>query len=162
MYTMSGGAGDRHDFTAESGINIGTNFIEATGTFFAVNGTDTSRGLHLNLTNGNHTGAGNTINLIETAAITGDANADLNAILIGTLTGTAGAAGELEVAVNVQAGWDAAFFHVGIAHANLVAADNGSIVFCTDCDPATTPCTSVGAQTGAFAFRVNGQWDCPW
>jgi hypothetical protein len=38
---------------------------------------------------------------------------------------------------------------------------NGTIVFCADCDPATNaPCTSAGAKTGAFAFRVNRAWKC--
>jgi hypothetical protein len=64
--------------------------------------------------------------------------------------------------VHVGTGIDAAFYSEGVAHAALAAVANGSIVFCTDCDPASTPCTSAGAQTGAFAFRVNGAWDCPW
>jgi hypothetical protein len=38
---------------------------------------------------------------------------------------------------------------------------SGTIVFCADCDPATNaPCTSAGAKTGAFAFRVNRAWKC--
>jgi hypothetical protein len=146
-----------------AGTSEADGFAELTLSPLAMDGTDTLIGLNIDLTNTNHTGAGNVLNLITTDALTGDANSDLNALYIGVLTGTAGADGELEVAVNVQAGWDAAFYHAGIAHASLVAADmNGSIVFCTDCDPTSTPCTSAGAQTGAFAFRVNGQWDCPW
>lgn len=50
----------------------------------------------------------------------------------------------------------------GTAFASLPAANNGTIMFCSNCDPASTPCTTGGASTGAFAFRVNGQWDCPW
>lgn len=68
----------------------------------------------------------------------------------------------LEYGVAVEAGWDVALYSAGVAHASLAAAPNGSMVFCTDCDPASTPCTTGGASTGAFAFRVNGQWDCPW
>lgn len=36
-------------------------------------------------------------------------------------------------------------------------AFNGTIIYCSDCNKAA-PCTSGG--TGAFAFRVNGVWDC--
>lgn len=43
----------------------------------------------------------------------------------------------------------------------LGAAANGTIVYCADCDPATnTTCSSAGAKTGAFAFRVNRAWKC--
>lgn len=68
----------------------------------------------------------------------------------------------LYYAVHVGAVWDAAIYSEGVAQAALAAVANGSIVFCTDCDPASTPCAAAGAQTGAFAFRVNGAWDCPW
>lgn len=36
---------------------------------------------------------------------------------------------------------------------------NGSWVFCKDCVAGSTPCS--GGGTGAFAFRVNGVWKCP-
>lgn len=144
----------------DTGANV--NVFRFESSQLPMDGADTQRVVFVDHLNADHTGAGNTLNLIDTDDIAGDANTDLNAINIGTLTGTAGAAGELEYAIHVEPGWDGAFYHEGIAHANLVATDNGSFVFCTDCDPASTPCTSAGAQTGAFAFRVNGQWDCPW
>lgn len=39
---------------------------------------------------------------------------------------------------------------------------NGSMAYCSDCDPTATllTCTHVGGQTGAFAYRVNGTWKC--
>lgn len=48
----------------------------------------------------------------------------------------------------------------GIAFAGLGTPGNGGIRFCTDCDPASNPCTSAGAKTGSFAFRMNGAWKC--
>ena len=49
-----------------------------------------------------------------------------------------------------------------VANASLPAAPNGSMIYCTDCDPALTmsACASIGAKTGAMAFRVNGAWIC--
>jgi hypothetical protein len=46
----------------------------------------------------------------------------------------------------------------GYAFASLPAANNGTHVFCTDCSPATSPCTGSGA--GAHAFRQGGAWKC--
>jgi hypothetical protein len=44
---------------------------------------------------------------------------------------------------------------------SLGSPASGTIVFCTDCDPATNaPCTSARAKAGAFAFRVNRAWKC--
>lgn len=126
-----------------------------------MNGSDTVRGEIIQITNGNHTGTGNTLSLLHINNITGDANSDLNAINIGALTGTTGAAGELEYAIQVEGGWDAAFRDVGVAFANLQPADNGSFVYCTNCDPSTSPCASSAGQTGAWAFRQNGAWECP-
>lgn len=42
--------------------------------------------------------------------------------------------------------------------ANLGAATNGSVIYCSDCANASNPCT--GASTGAIAKRLNGSWDC--
>jgi hypothetical protein len=96
-----------HRFTwGNSGWFTGRDLMSVTATTTAMNGTDTMRMLFLDVTNANHTGAGNTLSLLEFDAITGDANANLNAILIGALTGTAGAAGEVETAINIGAGWD--------------------------------------------------------
>ncbi len=47
------------------------------------------------------------------------------------------------------------------AFTSLGSPASGTIVFCADCDPATNAvCTSAGAKTGAFAFRVNRAWKC--
>jgi hypothetical protein len=69
----------------------------------------------------------------------------------------------LDYAIYQESGWDVALKATGINLADIHgSAANGSMTFCNDCDPNTTPCTAVGAQTGAFAFKVNSQWDCPW
>lgn len=44
-----------------------------------------------------------------------------------------------------------------VTQATLVSDGNGSIAYCSDCNPDAT-CT--GAGSGAFAFRINGAWAC--
>lgn len=44
-----------------------------------------------------------------------------------------------------------------VTQSNLPAADNGSITYCSDCNPDST-CSSGGS--GAFAFRIGGSWAC--
>lgn len=124
-------------------LYLNTDYLALTPTAEAMDGSDIERGIFIDIANADHGGADNYLYGADVDNITGDAQA-------------------LEYAYNAGTGWDAAFHHAGIAFASLQAAGNGSIVFCTNCDPASTPCTSAGAQTGAFAFRVNGQWDCPW
>ena len=44
---------------------------------------------------------------------------------------------------------------------NLGTPANGTVLYCSDCDPAAAvTCTSAGTQTGAFAFRTGGNWIC--
>lgn len=61
--------------------------LTLSGTLGIMNGSDTFRGLYLNYTNSNHTGASNVFNAIDIAAITGDAQCS-------------------EVAINIGTGWD--------------------------------------------------------
>lgn len=91
---------------AASQAGASKDFVAATATAGIMNGSDT---LNMNLqtfTNANHTGTGNTVNLLSIAALTGDAESNLNAINIGTLTGTTGSASEVEAAIKIAAGWD--------------------------------------------------------
>lgn len=46
----------------------------------------------------------------------------------------------------------------GVAFASLPTPSNGTMIFCTDCNPATSPCTATGS--GSMAFRQNGAWKC--
>ncbi len=51
----------------------------------------------------------------------------------------------------------------GCTFANLGTPANGSMAFCSDCDPPAlfnSTCASAGAKTGAFAQRINGAWIC--
>lgn len=48
---------------------------------------------------------------------------------------------------------------IGVNHAALGGPDSGSMIFCSDCNPATDPCTSGG--TGALAVRAASRWYCP-
>jgi hypothetical protein len=131
-------------FDARNALNTGYNTLEIQVTAVqATNGSDIINMLHLDWNETDWATATEEWNAINIDDITQDAQ--------GTYYG-----------VHVGTGVDGAFYHEGVAHASLGAPANGSIVFCTDCDPASTPCTSAGAQTGAFAFRVAGAWDCPW
>lgn len=76
--------------TTESKVNAASGSADAltlSGTLGIFNGTDTFRGIYLNYTNVNHTGATNVFNGIDFANITGDADA-------------------IETAINVGTGWD--------------------------------------------------------
>jgi hypothetical protein len=53
---------------------------------------------------------------------------------------------------------DGVAFQVGIAFASLGTPTNGTMTYCNNCTPASTPCT--GGSTGAYAFRRNGAWAC--
>jgi len=60
-------------------------------------------------------------------------------------------------------GLGGALLFKGVVFASLGTPDNGTLVFCTDCDPPTAidqTCTNTGAKTGSLAFRVNGVWKC--
>jgi hypothetical protein len=44
---------------------------------------------------------------------------------------------------------------------SLPGVGNGSMVYCSDCDPSSgSACSSSGAKTGAMAMRVNSAWKC--
>jgi len=45
-----------------------------------------------------------------------------------------------------------------LTFANLKAAVNGVLVYCSDCTKGSNPCSGVG--TGTFAFRIDGSWIC--
>lgn len=86
------------------------------GTLGIFNGSDTFRGLYLNYTNANHTGTSNTVALIDTAAISGDANSNLYGFRIGNLTGTTGAAGEVEYGISIGTGWDYGIYNSSLTY----------------------------------------------
>jgi hypothetical protein len=60
------------------------NILSSAQTLNAMNGSDTVRGLYLNLTNGNHTGSSNIFNGIQISGITGDAEATETGLSIGS------------------------------------------------------------------------------
>ena len=94
------------DLEDTNAAGAGANLATISSTLGIMDGSDTIQALTIELTVADHTGTGNTINLISTADITGDAESNLNAILIGALTGTTGSAGEAEIAINISNGWD--------------------------------------------------------
>jgi hypothetical protein len=46
----------------------------------------------------------------------------------------------------------------GVTFSNLGATANGTMQFCTNCTPASNPCT--GGGSGTFAFFQNSAWKC--
>ena len=117
---------------------VGGNLFAHTATLNAMNGSDTLNLVEIAPTNANHTGAGNALRAVNVAGITGDADA-------------------IETAYNTGSGWDVGITLTSVLQANLVAAANGSIVYCSDCNPDAT-CTGSGA--GGFAYRIAGAWAC--
>lgn len=106
VFDLNGTGGNGVSFVIDGAASASDDMIVLTSTIGLMNGSDTQRGLHLSMTNANHTSTSNNVNIFEIAAITGDAESNLNAILIGALTGTAPSSGEVETAINIGAGWD--------------------------------------------------------
>jgi len=94
------------DLEDTNAAGAGATLATISSTLGIFNGSDTASAFSIEITNVNHTSTSNTVNLINLAAITGDAESNLNAILIGALTGTAPSSGEEEIALNIGAGWD--------------------------------------------------------
>jgi hypothetical protein len=147
---------------------LGGEIVNIGATTNAMNGSDTIVALIVDVTGGNHTGTSNTLDIISTNTLTGDANSNLNAINVGALTGTTGAAGELEIAIKIGNGWDYLLFAGGgIAFADLGTPALGHMVYCSNCAATSTTsdvCTSTSGN-GTFAFRIRGAsganyWSC--
>ena len=68
-----------------------------------------------------------------------------------------------ETAIYANGGWDYTLRQDGVAFADLPAVIVGAMVYCTNCDQASVPCATTGAN-GAWAFGTsNGpRWECPW
>lgn len=107
-------------------------------------GTNTHQGLVIDAEIGNSSGGTNTVNLLETDAITGDAQVTLNAINIGALTGTAAT----ETAINVASGWD----KVLNASWTSSSTDGGTSVESMVVDQTMTGAGGVG---GRARFQLN-------
>jgi hypothetical protein len=149
------------------GVNAASGSLDAltlSGTLGAFNGSDTFRSIYLNYTNANHTGTGNTVALIDIAAITGDENSNLYGIRIGNLTGTTGAAGEVEYAINIGTGWDYGIYSgssINIAGAviaggtNTFNITNGTASLDVAAGAAVNIDTGLTVQTGAVTLTGN-------
>lgn len=107
-------------------------------------GTNTHQGILVTPTIGNATGGTNTVNMIATGTVAGDAQVTLNALKIGQLTtATAGT----EIAVNIGDGWDSGVL-VGITTAVAPAVSiQGGTLF---------QARAGGTQTTAFWSRAAG------
>ncbi len=59
--------------------------------------------------------------------------------------------------------WDYTIRQTGTAFAMLPAAEVGALVYCTNCDLASVPCTSTpGPGAWAFGTSTGPRWECPW
>jgi hypothetical protein len=114
-----------------------------------MDGSDTLIGAAFNMRSDNHTGTGNTLNVISLGALTGDAHSNLNGINIGALTGTTGAASEVETAIKVGAGWD---YTLEGATTVDIRTGNGSLFSIIN---STTTVFTAGAGT-AMDFTFDG------
>jgi len=124
------------DFNPTFGVNTVSataNLIDMTFTTpnWATGGaTSAWRGIYLAPTIGNASAGTNSVNLIEVAAITGDASVGLSAVTIGALTGT----GATENAVVIGAGWDAGISNASpysststLSAEDIASTDDGDI-----------------------------------
>jgi hypothetical protein len=73
-------------------------------------------------------------------------------------------ADSVETAFRATGAWDYTLRQAGVAFAALPAAETGAMVYCTDCDLASVPCTTGGGSQGAWAFGTSTgpRWECPW
>ncbi len=135
------------------------NYLSLTATALIANGSETVAGVDINIINANHTGTGNTLNLLSFAALTGDANSNLNGILIGALTGTTGAdtPPETEYAINIGAGWDSDIEFKTQATFTIDGLDLGAWKVATGTLTATQVRKLNGTQVEAIAAPGNGK-----
>lgn len=117
----------------------------------AFNGSDVHRDIYLNHTLGTITSTGNTVAMIDVAALTGDAETNLYAFRVGNLTGTTGSSSEVERAIQIGTGWDHGIY-------------SGSPVYVGDGTNGTT-ISATGAQSfaGTATFSASGATtSIPW
>jgi len=95
--------------TVGTDFGANTDLFSLTGTTQIMNGSDTENGIDIQITNADHTGAGNALNAINIGAITGDVDAT-------------------ETAIELGAGWDIAI-HIGDLESGTNPVDSNSIVF---------------------------------
>lgn len=123
---------------AGTGSTISYNMVELNFTGGNSNGSDIKSALNIDVDAGNPASTGN----------------ELNGILIDSITSDPDA---LHYGIYVGDGWDSGVRFPTVTQANLESAANGSVVYCSDCNPDAT-CTGSGA--GAMAFRIAGAWAC--
>lgn len=86
-------------------------------------------------------------------------------VTVNTYTGLVGAGTTDNTAVSTVFNGIGSVTHPAVLFGNLGTPSNGTVAYCSDCDPPAVAgtyndCTSAGTETGAFAFRVNGKWKC--
>lgn len=113
-------------FTLNTGqtAGAGQDFFTETLALAAMNGSDTIRGLYMNITNAAHTGASNFLYGIDISGITGSANAT-------------------ETAINLGAGWDT---DISLQNAEFLRnSTNGTIVLGADSGAVSVNLTGTSA-----------------
>jgi hypothetical protein len=148
------------DITPTLGINTGAanvHMIDLTYTTpaWATAVTSNNRAIYIAPTIGDASAGTNAANMVEIAAITGDASVTVNGILIGALTGT----GAAENAINIGAGWDAGILTTSpvtlgtsSVAANLAMHDASTLTMYEDGDSFSA---SMQCKDGAAEFLFN-------
>jgi fibronectin-binding autotransporter adhesin len=135
----------------------------------AFNGSDVHRDIYLNHSLGTITSTGNTVALIDVAAMTGDAETNLYALRIGNLTGTSGSAGEVEYGISVGTGWDRGIstgspLYVGDGTNGMTVGATGALSFAGTATFTTASATSsvpwvVGTATATNTAEGSAYWE---
>ncbi len=139
--------------SADSGTTNNTAKIALT-TPADTTGTNVHQFLFIDPAIGNATGGTNTVNLIATDAVTGDAEVTLNALNVGALTGTAAT----EIALNIGAGWDSVLSVNGTPVINgsgqIISTQLNGTLFTAAGDSGST--TIIQGDTLTIAGGTNG------
>jgi hypothetical protein len=130
-WLMSVANGQRFQLRGRATGTSSQSFLEINPTEVAMDGSDTITWFDIDGAMANHTSTGNTVNVLRIDDLTGDAETNLNGILVGTLTGTAGSNNELEIAVNIGGGWDRDISFAN-TDAQIAFPNTGAITFFDD------------------------------
>ena len=161
LWTFASNTGATVAFTpsvAMNGVNAAggsLNALTLQGILGAMNGSDTFRGLNLNYTNADHSSTSNTIALMDIALMTGDANSNFYGIRFGDFTGTTGAAGEVEQAINIGTGYDYGIYSSSPSYLTTSSSTaNARNPYVVTANTATTGNTAYGIDSSLTSSAI--------
>lgn len=146
---------DSQTYSKVNAAGGSSDVITLSGTLGAMNGSDTFRGLYLNYTNADHSSTSNTVALMDIASMTGDANSNFYGIRFGNFTGTTGAAGEVEQAINIGTGYDYGLYSSSPSYLTTTSSTAGAAnLNVVTANTATTGNTAYGIQSSLTSSAV--------